>query len=1068
MQASLASAALRQSPSMGTTALAQDLGLHAPRAAVSAAETCAAQADATLRHPLGSHASLAAAVEGLLGDKLRPPHSPRSTVPLRSGAVGSGASALQRSPRAARAAAKGSTLLERTAVSSSSRPKPQQDAYVPTEAMVLWKEPVRMSFRWPEHPGGGFEFPSGGLGSIQPSGRTQVLHQFLQPEQSSLSGPSDGLVRPSSLLKASTAGGQVAGDGAGNSELEWSSLTDESKQALRQWVEGKLGGRHCMLMLEHSGGSSPDEPSMVDLRGGAALNVLSGLHAEGGLAGASGEGEGGWIFDAVFSKPAQQALQEGLQAAVDEIADPKLAQVPGDLTAEQAHLALRRLALKAQYKVNAAVAAAAAAAPEKKQGGPQGTEEYTRVQVWLELLRLHAGGVTASPSPAAGAGAAAKGRSKGASAAAPSVAPNCWHDGGVLRELGKAEADIEAESLQMSIDELRAQNRAIEEYVVKLVRQRDELKQLTKLAEERDSYYILGLEGPAATDAEVRKAYRNLARKEHPDKAGQANKRRFQAIQQAYNNIQQQRKDGGGGSAFAGEGDEEASTGGIEAPSAAVGEAARFAGEAKEAAERVVACAHRSLRAGEEAAEAQALPKRRAFRTLRELTRQGVSELKDAAAQLRILGRAVDGTVRCLESALAESKDSGTSVAAIGLRDRAVMVEDAGRSSVSSAELLEKIAEATEAILRKVDAADATPEPQRRSAPSLRGPSDDSGNLLRLGTRLLGESLARIAAVARRSADEAIAGAMKALDLSRGLTSLDFETRRERRGTKKARFDEDAPMAAPDAPKEGEGQDAAEADGDGEKEEDETGPPPPPEVEKTPREKLESAAKRVKERHVALRVKNLAFLASLNEEALKAQKKLRELLERSEGALLPEVSIAQKEHLFELVGQLLDAALAECTRLASQPGAPPARVMDRCFSFVLALEHGKEIAMPADSRTQALKLAILVDVGLLCQIVEGPLRRRLVAAGAAAKRRESSGPGYGLGALPTYAVRSRSSGLAGVANAAAAAAAAAGGGPGARAWEEAAQEHCNRIVQIIKQVLVVAPTDTGEANGQDG
>ena len=70
-----------------------------------------------------------------------------------------------------------------------------------------------------------------------------------------------------------------------------------------------------------------------------------------------------------------------------------------------------------------------------------------------------------------------------------------------------------------------------ERYVMRLVRQRDELKQVTKLAEdlslcwerselqERDSYYILGLNGPSATEEEVKKAYRNLARKEHPDKA---------------------------------------------------------------------------------------------------------------------------------------------------------------------------------------------------------------------------------------------------------------------------------------------------------------------------------------------------------------------------------------------------------------------------------------------------------------------------------------------------------------------------------------------------------------------
>merc|ERR1719335_2108671 len=80
---------------------------------------------------------------------------------------------------------------------------------------------------------------------------------------------------------------------------------------------------------------------------------------------------------------------------------------------------------------------------------------------------------------------------------------------------------------------------------MRLVRQRDELKEVVKLAEQRDSYFILGLDGPDATEEQVKKAYRNLARKEHPDKAGIGNKRRFQAIQQAYTSIMRQMREGG-------------------------------------------------------------------------------------------------------------------------------------------------------------------------------------------------------------------------------------------------------------------------------------------------------------------------------------------------------------------------------------------------------------------------------------------------------------------------------------------------------------------------------------------
>ncbi|CAE7191459.1 unnamed protein product [Symbiodinium sp. CCMP2456] len=119
-------------------------------------------------------------------------------------------------------------------------------------------------------------------------------------------------------------------------------------------------------------------------------------------------------------------------------------------------------------------------------------------------------------------------------------------------------------------------------------------------------------------------------------------------------------------------------------------------------------------------------------------------------------------------------------------------------------------------------------------------------------------------------------------------------------------------------------------------------------------------------------------MASLNEEALRTQGRLWALLERSEGALLPEISVMQKNVLFDLVAQLLDFALSEAGRL-SNASTPPARVLERALSFALALEHGKEIAVPVDSRTQALKLASLIDTQLLCQVVTGPFRRRLLA-----------------------------------------------------------------------------------------
>ncbi|CAE7191468.1 unnamed protein product [Symbiodinium sp. CCMP2456] len=133
----------------------------------------------------------------------------------------------------------------------------------------------------------------------------------------------------------------------------------------------------------------------------------------------------------------------------------------------------------------------------------------------------------------------------------------------------------------------------------------------------------------------------------------------------------------------------------------------------------------------------------------------------------------------------------------MALRDRCAMAEDAGRACGGSAELLDRISDATEATLRKVEK--ASPESQEA-----RGRSEEATNLLRLGARLLAESLARTAAVGRRTADEAISAALKALDLHRGMIMLDIEARKEReRLSRRQRFDDDDGPVAAGAPSSG-------------------------------------------------------------------------------------------------------------------------------------------------------------------------------------------------------------------------------------------------------------------------
>lgn len=898
-----------------------------------------------------------------------------------------------------------------------------------------------------------------GLGAVQPNGRAQVMQMWLRPEPLQPQfgrppRPSDAS-RPILLRSATAQASAAASDGACSLELEWSSLSDASKQAVRQWASGQLGGRHCMLILEQGSGTdmavmplTSEDPSMSDFRAGATLNVLSGLFAEVGLVG--GKGASSWLFEVVFAKTPQLVLGEALQASLNEIGDPRLERA-SDLSVEQVNLALRRLSMKTQFKCCDATLAQGKAkdAPLRRS-----CDQYTQLQVWLELVRINSEGW---PNQVPSFSSSAPPKEKDRGGKPPTGGEKQIQDFSVLKELGKADAELEAESQQMSLEALRAQNRAIEEYVMRLVRQRDELKQVTKLAEEQDSYFILGLNGPDVTDEEVKKAYRNLARREHPDKAGVRNKKRFQSIQNAYAQVMKQRREGGSTMMASDEAEngletperqkqQEVQLGRDKAPSAIVGEAARYATEVLDAADRVAVCAHRSLRSWEEGAEA----KRRPLRSLRDLTRQSFSELKGAAQQLRTLGHAIAALVKCSEAALSENTEvANTTTAGMGLRDRAVIVEDAGRSAATSAELLDRISEATEATLKKVEKASPELSSNDGSVASARTARTDEGaNLVRLGSRLLTESLARSAAVARRTADEAIGAAIKALDLHRSIISLDLEARkeRERQGSKRRSFDpDDAPVAAGDVERKPEPTRGPDSKSSNRSSETEPRTDDAPEAAPcpTPRDQLKSAAKRVKDRHIALRVKNLRFLASLNEEALRVQARLWSLLERSDGALLPEVSISQKNIIFDLVTQMLDFALAESSRLAGNLSVTPVRVLERSLSFALALEHSKEIAMPVDSRTQALKLAALIDMDLLCQVIGGPFLRKLLAIGAKRRGAEalSSNGGYGGAAY------GRIRGSAGLASLSASA---------VKAWEEAATAFCERITTSIRQAIARA------------
>jgi hypothetical protein len=258
---------------------------------------------------------------------------------------------------------------------------------------------------------------------------------------------------------------------------------------------------------------------------------------------------------------------------------------------------------------------------------------------------------------------------------------------------------------------------------------------------------------------------------------------------------------------------------------------------------------------------------------------------------------------------------------------------------------------------------------------------------------LLSKSLARTASVARCAADEAISAATAALELTCSLVALDREWRRE----KQAKADEerrrgDEPMTGFDwesSPsskgKEGGSEDSKEkrkaskdskdkaSDDDKESDDDK--------ASEGDKDEPTNPQEKARREHVSLRVRNLRCLGGLNDEVLQLQQQLRQVLDRSCGALLPAISLQQKGGVFELVGQILHSGLAEAGMLAGDTSLSARQVIDQSFGFAMALEHAPKVALSAEVKTQVLKLAALVDTELLCQIIDGPFKRQLQALG---------------------------------------------------------------------------------------
>jgi len=183
----------------------------------------------------------------------------------------------------------------------------------------------------------------------------------------------------------------------------------------------------------------------------------------------------------------------------------------------------------------------------------------------------------------------------------------------------------------------------------------------------------------------------------------------------------------------------------------------------------------------------------------------------------------------------------------------------------------------------------------------------------------------------------------------------------------------------------------------------------------------ERGGEEAKSKQALLHVRNLRYFGSLNQEVLELQDKLRD-------SMRPDVAPEQKSSVFDLIGQLLHSAIAEVERSAVDTALPMGQILEQSLGFLLAVEHTKEVAMPAEVKTQVMKHAALLDLELLCQIISGPFQQRLLSAGAQRLHPASGG------------ARPRALGP--------------GGERRAESWGNLVSNVCGRIVRVLREPLL--------------
>lgn len=289
---------------------------------------------------------------------------------------------------------------------------------------------------------------------------------------------------PKLQIEASTAGCVPA--------LPPSELPRAAVSIIAAWMQGQMSGARAIFELGAScqGG--------VQQRSG--LSSLSTLSAVCSFTASEAFASVGPLWTEVFGGTPAQALSKAFLTVRSEAGIAK-----GPITCEELHLGIRALELRALSESDSSA-------------------ERLQAQVWREMFRIYL------RSGASGGEEAFTGAEKNESQAAV-----------LARVLAAGLDGLEQEVRALPLDRLREHPAEWEECTRALSAMARMLREDKEMMKTYGIYIILGV-STDASDADLKKAYRDMCLKYHPDKGGDT--AAFQQLQQAYDKLLEQRKHG--------------------------------------------------------------------------------------------------------------------------------------------------------------------------------------------------------------------------------------------------------------------------------------------------------------------------------------------------------------------------------------------------------------------------------------------------------------------------------------------------------------------------------------------